>query len=108
MEHIVFLERKSVDAEVRRPAVAHEWREYEVSEQSEVIERLAGAGVDVLSNEPPREGNPLLELELPNLVVTPHVAWASRESMQSLADQLIDNIEAFVRGEPVNVVNSKS
>jgi glycerate dehydrogenase len=70
--------------------------------------RIAGAGVDVLSNEPPREGNPLLELELPNLVVTPHVAWASRESMQALADQLIETIEAFVRGEPVNVVNSKS
>jgi glycerate dehydrogenase len=66
--------------------------------------RIAGAGVDVLSNEPPREGNPLLELELPNLVVTPHVAWASRESMQTLADQLIEIIEAFVRGEPRNIV----
>jgi glycerate dehydrogenase len=69
--------------------------------------RIAGAGVDVLSNEPPREGNPLLELELPNLIVTPHVAWASRESMQALADQLIETIEAFVRGEPVNVVVGK-
>lgn len=69
--------------------------------------RIAGAGVDVLSNEPPREGNPLLELELPNLIVTPHVAWASRESMQSLADQLVDNIEAFVRGEPRNLVTAK-
>lgn len=65
---------------------------------------IAGAGVDVLSNEPPREGNPLLELELPNLIVTPHVAWASRESMQALADQLIETIEAFVRGEPKNLV----
>jgi glycerate dehydrogenase len=69
--------------------------------------RIAGAGVDVLSVEPPREGNRLLDLDLPNLIVTPHVAWASRGAMQSLADQLIDNIEAFFRGEPVNLVTSK-
>ncbi|HLL70719.1 MAG TPA: D-2-hydroxyacid dehydrogenase [Pyrinomonadaceae bacterium] len=65
---------------------------------------IAGAGVDVLSREPPREGNPLLELDLPNLIVTPHVAWASLQAMQSLADQLIDNIEAFVRGEGKNLI----
>jgi glycerate dehydrogenase len=69
--------------------------------------RIAGAGVDVLSNEPPREGNPLLEVSLPNLIITPHVAWASKGAMQTLADQLIDNIEAFVRGEPRNLVTSK-
>lgn len=57
---------------------------------------IAGAGVDVLSVEPPREGNPLLALRLPNLIMTPHVAWASREAMQALADQLIDNIEGEV------------
>ncbi|MDD5240980.1 MAG: D-2-hydroxyacid dehydrogenase [Sulfuricella sp.] len=66
--------------------------------------RIAGAGFDVLSAEPPCAGNPLLELDLPNLIVTPHVAWASREAMQILADQLIDNIEAFVRGESQNRV----
>jgi len=66
--------------------------------------RIAGAGCDVLAVEPPRGGNPLLELDLPNLVITPHVAWASREAMQILADQLIGNIEAFVRGEPKNRV----
>lgn len=59
--------------------------------------RLGGAGVDVLSREPPREGNALLELDLPNLIITPHVAWASLQAMQSLADQLIDNIEAFIK-----------
>ena len=58
---------------------------------------IAGAGIDVLSREPPRDGNALLELDLPNLIVTPHVAWASRQAMQTLADQLIDNIEAFVK-----------
>jgi glycerate dehydrogenase len=66
--------------------------------------RLAGAGIDVLRNEPPREGNPLLEIDLPNLIVTPHNAWASRQAMQTLADQLVDNLEAFVRGSPQNIV----
>ncbi|MBM4182039.1 MAG: D-2-hydroxyacid dehydrogenase [Betaproteobacteria bacterium] len=66
--------------------------------------RIAGAGFDVLSVEPPREGNPLLDLDLPNFLLTPHVAWSSREAMQSLADQLMDNIEAFVRGEARNRV----
>lgn len=60
---------------------------------------IAGAGFDVLSKEPPREGNPLLALDLPNFILTPHVAWASDRAMQILADQLIANIEAFARGE---------
>lgn len=66
--------------------------------------RIAGAGFDVLSIEPPRDGNPLLELDLPNFIITPHVAWSSREAMQTLADQLVGNIEAFVAGTPRNVV----
>ncbi len=65
---------------------------------------IAGAGFDVLSNEPPREGNALLDLDLPNFILTPHVAWASEEAMRALLDQLISNIEAFVRGEPQNLV----
>lgn len=66
--------------------------------------RIAGAGFDVLSVEPPTEGNPLLELKRPNFLLTPHVAWSSREAMQALADQLLDNIGAFVRGEVRNRV----
>jgi glycerate dehydrogenase len=66
--------------------------------------RIAGAGFDVLSVEPPHEGNPLLELDLPNFILTPHVAWSSREAMQTLTDQLVGNIEAFVAGSPRNVV----
>jgi glycerate dehydrogenase len=66
---------------------------------------IAGAGFDVLSKEPPREGNPLLELRLPNFILTPHVAWASDGAMQFLADQLIDNIEAFVGGRPQNLLS---
>jgi glycerate dehydrogenase len=68
---------------------------------------IAGAGFDVLSQEPPVDGNPLLApelLALPNFILLPHIAWASDTAMQTLADQLIDNIEAFVRGEPRNVV----
>ncbi len=65
---------------------------------------IGGAGFDVLAVEPPRDGNPLLDLDLPHFILTPHVAWASRDAMQTMADQLIDNIEAFVRGEPRNRV----
>ncbi|MBW8307962.1 MAG: D-2-hydroxyacid dehydrogenase [Thiobacillus sp.] len=66
--------------------------------------RIGGAGFDVLAVEPPCEGSPLLDLDLPNFILTPHVAWSSREAMQTLADQLVDNIEAFVAGQPRNVV----
>ncbi len=66
---------------------------------------IGGAAVDVLTREPPREGNPLLEPGIPNLIVTPHVAWASRESRQRLVDQLTGNIRAFLAGKPLNVVN---
>jgi glycerate dehydrogenase len=65
---------------------------------------IAGAGIDVLTTEPPREGNPLLDLHLSNLIVTPHIAWASLGAMQFLADQLIDNIDAWSRGTPQNLV----
>jgi glycerate dehydrogenase len=66
---------------------------------------IGGAGFDVLEREPPKDGTPLLELaERPDVIITPHVAWASRRAMQSLADQLIDNLEAFARGAPRNLV----
>ena len=68
---------------------------------------IAGAGFDVLTAEPPPLGHPMLApelLALPNFLLTPHVAWASRPAMQTLADQLIDNIEAFVAGKPQNRV----
>lgn len=68
---------------------------------------IAGAGFDVITAEPPPQGHPMLAAELlalPNFLLTPHVAWASRPAMQTLADQLIDNIEAFVVGTPRNRV----
>lgn len=67
--------------------------------------QLAGAGIDVTSPEPPENQHPLIALlELPNFILTPHVAWASDEAVQTLADQLIDNIEAYHLGTPRNIV----
>jgi glycerate dehydrogenase len=66
--------------------------------------RIGGAGIDSLETEPPSPDNPLLKLKLDNLIVTPHVAWASRESLANLVELLIQNIEAFVLGEPRNLV----
>jgi glycerate dehydrogenase len=65
---------------------------------------IAGAGVDALREEPPAHGSPWLDLNLPNFIVTPHIAWASNEAVQALADQVIDNIEAFVGGQPKNLL----
>jgi len=65
---------------------------------------IAGAGFDVLVKEPPKEGNPLLDLRLPNFILTPHVAWASDGAMQFLADQLIDNIDLWQKGTPQHLV----
>lgn len=65
---------------------------------------IGGAGFDVLTTEPPREGNPLLAADIPNLIVTPHTAWASRESRQRLVDELALNIRAFTEGQPRNLV----
>lgn len=66
--------------------------------------QIAGAGFDVLSAEPPRDGNPLLDLDLPNFILTPHVAWASAGAMSNLTDQVTANIEAFVGGRELNRV----
>jgi glycerate dehydrogenase len=67
-------------------------------------QKIAGAGFDVLTEEPPVHGNVLLAAKLPNLIVTPHIAWASRESRQRLIDQIVTNIEAFKTGSPRNIV----
>lgn len=66
--------------------------------------RIGGAGIDVLSEEPPRHGNPLLAPDIPNLIVTPHIAWASRESRQRMIDEVAHNIRAFLAGTPRNRV----
>src|SRR5262249_10544265 len=66
---------------------------------------LGGAGIDVLSAEPPRAGNPLLDLHLPNLIVTPHIAWASGQAQEFLAEDVVQSIEAFAAGKPRNLVS---
>ncbi len=70
-----------------------------------VNNKIAGAGIDVLPEEPPAADSPIMRLVgRTNIILTPHVAWASQQAMQLLADQLIDNIEAFMEGSPNNVV----
>lgn len=66
--------------------------------------QIGGAGLDVLEKEPPPVGYPLLKAELPNLIITPHTAWASRESRQRLLDEIALNIEAFKAGKIRNAV----
>ncbi|MEL6717773.1 MAG: NAD(P)-dependent oxidoreductase, partial [Bacteroidota bacterium] len=65
--------------------------------------QLAGAALDVLSSEPPQNGNPLIGAR--NCLITPHIAWASFESRQRLMQICAENIQGFLRGTPQNVVN---
>lgn len=65
--------------------------------------RLAGAGLDVLSVEPPPTDNPLLQAK--NCIITPHTSWASKESRARLMQLAVDNLAAFLTGKPQNVVN---
>lgn len=65
---------------------------------------LAGAGLDTLSQEPPASDHPLLAADIPNLIITPHSAWASREARQNLVNILAGNIQAFIEGRPQNRV----
>ena len=65
--------------------------------------KVYAAGLDVVSVEPMAEDNPLLGVK--NCFITPHIAWASRESRQRLIDTAVENLRAFLAGEPVNVVN---
>jgi len=60
--------------------------------------RIGGAAIDVLPQEPPRDGSPLLASGIPNLILTPHTAWAARESRQRCLDEMAANIEDFLRG----------
>ena len=65
--------------------------------------KLAGAALDVISEEPMKEYNPLLTA--PNCIITPHIAWAPKESRQRLLDCCVENIRSYLAGNPQNVVN---
>lgn len=65
--------------------------------------KVAAAGLDVVSSEPIKGNNPLLKAK--NCIITPHIAWAPKESRKRLMDIAVNNLQAFVAGEPVNVVN---
>ena len=66
---------------------------------------LGGAATDVLSVEPPRNGNPLLAEDIPRLIITPHSAWGSREARQRIVGQLTENAQAFFNGTALRVVS---
>lgn len=67
---------------------------------------IGGAGIDVLEEEPPSADNPLLATDLPNLIVTPHCAWGSREARQRVVAQIAENIAAYRAGNPLRVVQA--
>jgi len=67
--------------------------------------QIAAAGLDVLEQEPPASDNPLINSNLSNLIITPHIAWASKQSRQRLLNGVIENIQAYLNGIPKNSVN---
>ena len=66
--------------------------------------KIAGAGLDVLCVEPPRNGSPLLQC--PNCIITPHIAWASQSARKRLLDASINNLQSYLSGHPVHVVSN--
>lgn len=93
----------------RKPILINTGRGGLVDEQAleQALEKgeIAAAGFDVTDGEPPAADSPMMRIAArPNVILTPHVAWASREAIQALADQLIENIELFVAGTSRNVV----
>lgn len=103
--------RPELQAMRRRPLLINTARGGLVDEAA-LVEALdegwiSGAGFDVTEGEPPAADSPLMRVAArPNFILTPHVAWASDEAQQALADQLVDNIERFVAGQPSNVVSA--
>ena len=68
---------------------------------------IAGAAIDVLDQEPPGSDHSLMQKEYKNILITPHIAWAAREARQRALDRIADNVEAFQKGSPINVVKPR-
>ncbi len=101
-----FINAKSIK-QMKKTAILINTSRGPLINQSDLAEALknkaiAGAGLDVLSQEPPSNNNPLIGI--PNCIVTPHIAWASYESRKRLMNILADNIKAFKKGNPKNVI----
>ncbi|MDY6457534.1 2-hydroxyacid dehydrogenase [Acinetobacter faecalis] len=71
-----------------------------------IVGKIAGAATDVLMVEPPKDGNVLLNSEIPNLLITPHSAWGSVDARQRIVQQMVENVEAFKKGQPIRQVNA--
>ncbi|MCX6129885.1 MAG: glycerate dehydrogenase, partial [Proteobacteria bacterium] len=72
--------------------------------QALACEHLGGAALDVATTEPPALDHPLMKIKHPNFILTPHIAWASLESRQRLLNETLENIQAFLNGQPRNLV----
>lgn len=92
-EELTWMKRSAILINCARGGVVDEWALAGALRK----DRIGGAGVDVLSTEPPGLGNPLLDPDLPNIIITPHIAWAGHRAQQALADRLVDNIEEFFK-----------
>ena len=99
-EELALMKKSAILVNTARGALVDE-KALKEALQSRII---AGAATDVLSVEPPVDGNVLLDEKIPNLIVTPHVAWIARESRQRLIDQVAGNVKAFLDGKPQNQV----
>lgn len=97
------MKRKPLLINTARGGLVDEWAVGPALEAGQI----SGAGFDVVSIEPPPADHPFMRLnQRPDFILTPHVAWASDEAIQGLANQLIDNIESFVAGTPRNLVSA--
>ncbi|PLX76286.1 MAG: glycerate dehydrogenase [Desulfuromonas sp.] len=98
-ERIALMKKSAILINTGRGALVDE---YALSDALDAKE-IAGAGIDVLSEEPPRTHHPLIGAR--NCFVTPHIAWATREARQRLLEVAAANVKAFIDGDPVNVVS---
>jgi len=100
-DELLMMKRSAVLINAGRGNLVHEQALVDALQSGEI----AGAGVDVFSEEPANKSNPLLaNSHLPNLILTPHVAWGSDSAIQALSDILIDNLNSFMRDERLNRV----